>query len=117
MGVFHRIRQFVDWDLSKTGGINTGTYSLIITFLPVLPFVIARSAMGIATTAPLSVAWAAFVGWRAWRLLKASRIRADREYDRKGKFNLPPEYRSTESVTKARRRSRSKNKVPAPPPK
>lgn len=111
MDVFHRIRQFVDWDLSKTGGINAGMYSLTITFLPVLPFMIARSAMGIAMTAPLSVAWATFVAWRAWRLFKASGIRADREYDRKGKFNLPPEYRSTESVTKARRRSRSKTKV------
>lgn len=44
--------------------------------------------------------------WRGYRLLKASVVKGDRQFDQNGKFMLPAEYRDTENATKARRHKR-----------
>lgn len=55
---------------------------------------------------PLIVAWVFFAAWRATRLLRADIIKSDRDYDRRGKYLLPPEYAATESPLAASRRRR-----------
>jgi hypothetical protein len=61
----------------------------------------------------LSVAWAVFViGYMFAALAKTVRrmgVRSDERYDREGRFLLPPEYRNTESATKAKRRSKKRD--------
>ena len=48
--------------------------------------------------------FALYVGWQAYI------EKSDKLYDRRTKYNLPPEYRDTESATKAWRRKRRENK-------
>ena len=107
------LRRFVDWDLSRTSGVRAGAWSLFLTFLPALALIegarlldVEPNRAAIALTIVVTAAWAAFVAWRWWRLLKAYAIKGDREYDRRGKLRLPPEYRESESVTRARRKQR-----------
>jgi len=108
---YTRLRRFVDWDLSKTGGVRAGDYTLMIGMAVIgfpLPF-LSQPYRGVETVI-ISIAlgacfaWFAFVGWRASRLCRASGIRSDRRYDRAGKFELSAEYASTESATQAARR-------------
>lgn len=56
----------------------------------------------------LTVSWSAFVGWRAWRLILVFAERSDSQYDREGKFALPPEYADSDSATETKRRRASK---------
>ncbi|MFK0298290.1 hypothetical protein ACIQTU_03630 [Brevundimonas sp. NPDC090276] len=53
-----------------------------------------------------AVASAAFMGWRGWRLIRASSIKSARDYDRRAKFDLPPEYAASESLLAHQRRER-----------
>lgn len=108
---FARLCRFVDWDLSKTGGVRAGDFSLLIGVAVIgipLPFLSwpyrGGEAVFIFVAIAAFLAWSWFVGWRAWRLFRASGIRGDRKYDREGKFELPAEYASTESATQAARR-------------
>lgn len=100
------LRRFVDWDLSRPSGAKAGTLSLLIGFAPVVPGVALRASAPLACGALVSLAWFGFVGWRASRLLRAAAVKGDRQFDRKTKFTLPPEYAASESVTAARRRAR-----------
>lgn len=109
MSIFAHLCRFVDWDF-RSSGVHAGTFSIFIAFLPVLPGLIASSAVGVALAAPLSAAWISFVAWRIWRMLKAEGVKSDRKFDRTGKFALPPEYWASESITSARQRRRSKTK-------
>ena len=61
-----------------------------------------RPAWGIA--AVWFVAWTIFTFWRYARYLKEVSIKSDRQFDRSGKYNLPPEYADSESATRARQR-------------
>jgi len=45
-----------------------------------------------------------FVGWRWWLIYRAAMLDADRAYDERIKYTLPPEYRDTESAGEVRRR-------------
>jgi uncharacterized membrane protein len=62
--------------------------------------------IAVGAVAASAAAWIGFVAWRAWRLMRASGLRGDRDYDRRIKHDLPPEYADTESATAARRRRR-----------
>jgi len=68
------------------------------TVLPDLPLAILWLCVGLLT------AWAVMVHWRGWLVFKAFARSSDRQYDRKDKFALPPEYRDTESATAAAER-------------
>jgi len=54
----------------------------------------------------MSAGWLAFVAWRSWRMTKATTTRADRKYDRDGKFKLSSEYHDSYSATAAKRTKR-----------
>ncbi|MFC5372317.1 hypothetical protein ACFPIF_07140 [Brevundimonas faecalis] len=62
----------------------------------------------------LGLAWtvisASFIGWRAWRLIRASNIKNARDYDRRAKFDLPLEYAASESLLAHQRRQRRTNR-------
>ncbi len=48
--------------------------------------------------------WLLFSGWQIKRIFPAKSIKADRYYDRKTKYDLPPEYADSESATEAEQR-------------
>lgn len=54
----------------------------------------------------LAAVWFAFVTWRGIRLLRAMAVYGDRQFDRKDKYSLAPEYRRSESTLRAKRRKR-----------
>jgi hypothetical protein len=85
--------------------------SILIFAIPALlgwaPFV-PRWAVSssLVVAAAMWLLWIAFVGWRAARLIRAGNYKSARDYDRRGKFLLPPEYAASESYMSHRRRSR-----------
>ncbi|MFA5970264.1 MAG: hypothetical protein WC816_13600 [Sphingomonas sp.] len=109
--MFSSFRRFVDWDLRRQPNVSAGALTLLIGMSPWL----ALGATGGEKHPPIFSAatvaiilfdllWFGFVGWRAWALIRQAAAQADRLYDRKGKYSLPPEYADTESATKARQR-------------
>jgi hypothetical protein len=115
MAILSRLCRFVDWDLSKTGGVRAGAWSLLIAMLPPLAVGAVNSAydVGVASlagVASISAIWLVFVGWRGWRLFRATAIKADRKFDQETRFKLPPEYRKSESLTEAKRRERARRR-------
>jgi hypothetical protein len=116
MTAFIRLCRFVDWDLTKTGYIRSGAWSIAIGLataslpLPFLDFPYRGwEAVVIAIAAALGLAWYTFVAWRGWRLVRSAGVRGDRDYDRQGKYDLPSEYAATESATMAAGRGRKQN--------
>lgn len=98
--------------------MRAGGFSLLIGIGIVgapLPFIrwpyAGFEAVVAGVAAALAFLWFAFVGWRAWRLVLAGAARDDRDYDRTGKYQLPPEYAATQSATRTARRRR-KHKAP-----
>ncbi len=115
MAILSRLCRFVDWDLSKTGGVRRGAGSLLIAMLPPLAVGAAKpaydvGAASLAGAALISAIWLVFVGWRGWRLFRATAIKVDRKFDQETKYKLPPEYRKSESVTEAKRRDRARRR-------
>jgi hypothetical protein len=51
----------------------------------------------------------AIVAWRGWRVFHASALKCDRVYDRKTRTLLPPEYRNTNSASRASLRHHRNN--------
>jgi hypothetical protein len=104
VSAYLRIRKWVDESL---GAYSVVSYKVPF-FLAIIPF-FAVPLLGSWWLAP-SIAWAAlwtgFVSWRAYRLMRATGIKGDRAYDRKGKFRLSHEYWSTESATASGRRKK-----------
>lgn len=105
------VRKFVDWDLSGTGYIRSGSWSFLIALLLAFgpfPFVerpySAPNLVVIGLAIIASLIWLSFVAWRGIRIFRATAMRGDRAYDRFDKHLLSPEYAATESATKARRR-------------
>ena len=114
MKLIANLHRFIAWDF-KGGPPSATRASYVIAVL------IALSPMSIlerpyegsdivifSITTMLSLSWLGFVAWRLFRITKAESISADRQYDRHGKFELPPEYSATESATSASRRKRRK---------
>lgn len=105
---FARLCRFVDWDLSRSSGVHTGSCSLLIAlmivglpaFLLDLP-VHGNGVIVVAAFGAVAALWIGFVLLRGWRLLRAEAMKSDRAYDSSGKYQLPPEYAQTERATKA----------------
>ncbi len=101
------VRKLVDRDLA----VLQGRGSILVTLVPWLPLLLFRrsvstpveTALAVLASA-LTVAWLAFVAWRALRLVKAASLKGDRHFDTQGKLTLPSEYLATESATRASRR-------------
>lgn len=102
------VRKFIDWDLSSTGYIRSGSWSLLIAVLLAcgpLPFIDRPYSPGdlaaIVGAILASIFWLSFVAWRGIRMFRAVSIRRDRRYDRTDKHLLSSDYRATGSATKA----------------
>lgn len=113
MNLFSLACRFVDWDLSKTGYIRSGAWSLAAGLLPILLILLIREDLdqwvlylGWAVGLIMTIGWFAFVGWRGWRLMKAFALKGDRDYDRDTRIRLSSEYRDSESATKSRQRAK-----------
>ena len=113
MSAFHRLCRFIDRDLSKTGYIRSGGWSLSIAMLilsmPLLAFTSpyrGAAAWAVAAAVSLCLIWLGFVAWRGVRIMRATSRKSDRRYDREGKFLLAPEYHGSDSATGAARRKR-----------
>jgi hypothetical protein len=107
MSAYLRIRRFVDRDL----GDRFRPASIFIALIPLLiAGVVTRQLGQVASPGiwivgtVISICWLAFVAWRGSRLFRAVGLRGDREFDQVTKFTLPPEYRDSESLTRAMRR-------------
>ena len=103
-----QVRRWVDRDLSNN---RLRSLAMSATFLPILAIVLIAPVLpgplkviGWIAAVGAGSSWGAFVIWRGFKLTKAAIIRGDRAYDRTGKFALPPEYRDTESATRALKR-------------
>lgn len=90
-------------DAFMASGITRGKAIVVLPMLPVIPIgIIGGQDLVRQSVVPLVIAtvlWWAFIGWRGFRLMKASGIRGDRHYDRVGKLKLAKEYRDTLSAT------------------
>jgi hypothetical protein len=53
--------------------------------------------------------WSAFVRWRWWLHMRCVSKRADRAYDRQGKYRLSRDYYDSESATSAKARKKSRS--------
>ena len=73
---------------------------------------IGPEAPGVYVAIAVFVGWFGFVGWRCIRMMRAMTLRKDRHFDRQGRFDLPPEYRDTQSATKARALCRQSRQHP-----
>jgi hypothetical protein len=111
MSMYLRLRRFVDRDLGHhLSYTQSATLSVWAVVVPLAPFVLLKSPYNAAELAiaalsiTASVSWVAFLLWRCLRLLRAAGARGDRDFDRRSKHMLGPEYRSTESFTAARSR-------------
>ncbi|MGA0546432.1 hypothetical protein ACO2Q1_14260 [Brevundimonas sp. VNH65] len=103
-----KVRKWVDDDLTEVRG------RAISLFAPVYAGIGALVAAGLLGPVGIGVFWLlalpaliaceVFVLWRAVRLSRAFTILGDRDYDRRGKYLLPPEYANTESPLAAKRR-------------
>jgi len=103
----HWLIRTVDADLVKSSRpISTFVpfFALIVLAMVGRGWSFATLAIVWIPTAAIVLPWFAFVGWRSTRLMRAALWRGDHNYDREGKYRLPPEYADTESATFARKR-------------
>lgn len=113
MRIITSVCSFIDRDLAKRPRVSAGNLTLLVGILLWLPLIVLRrqlsdSAQMVAfvMTLAATTAWFTLVAWRGWQLFRASASRADRQYDRVGKFNLLPEYNDSESAHQARERKK-----------
>jgi len=105
--LYIRTRKWVDAQWNASGSLHR---KLLVT----LPFAPALLTPIIGdwwfwSSIAFALAFNAFAAWRGLRMMRASAIAADRQYDRDGKFQLSNEYHSTESATTASRRRARKS--------
>jgi hypothetical protein len=103
----------VDRDLGQPGKPVSPYLALLTIFLGVHAArgssLFALIIGGILVT--LGVVASIFVGWRAYRVIKAISFRAGRRYERVERYALPPEYATSESSILARlRRKATRNR-------
>ncbi len=105
--LYLKLRRLVDADLKR----NSKPVSPFLGFLVVTPPLIGRLpfsglfAISVwMVLGAVAVAWTAFVWWRVARILRASVLRGDRDYDYRVKYGLAHEYAATESATASLRR-------------
>lgn len=117
MTVFNRLCRFVDWDWSEGSYTRLGRWSSLIGFvlaggpLLILNYTYSDFAETIVGAGfALCLIWFCFVGWRVTRLIRAISAKVDRDFDKRRKFDLPPEYAKTESATASRRKRQKRPK-------
>lgn len=103
-----RIRRWVDHEVSKPT-YNSFAFApacFALTPFVALEFVTHGASPDWLLVLPITfaVAWVGLVIWRGARMAKAGSLKSSRDYDRKGKYLLPPEYADSESTLAARTR-------------
>ena len=107
------VRRWIDHDIAHRYRQPSVQVSSVVTGILLMTLFLADGWLLRLALAPLfllSSIWTGFVFWRLSRILRAFTIIGDREYDRRGKFILPPEYENSESATAAGRRKRQRLK-------
>ena len=104
MSSYLAVRRWVDGLWGEWGTQVKVTLLPAIALLLLPPLTGLTSAFVWTACVALALAWVGFVLWRGWRVGKAGAIKADRYYDREGKFGLAPESHPTDSATVASRR-------------
>jgi len=99
-----KLRRWVDFNIGSAASVN-GRLVMVIGVIPMLLTPI-FGVWWILPSGTLALVWFGFVFWRASRLFRANLLKGDRQYDRKTKFALSPEYRITQSVTETRKKAR-----------
>ncbi|MDK2766799.1 MAG: hypothetical protein KYX69_03670 [Sphingomonas sp.] len=112
--LYLKVRNLVDGDIKANSRPASPFLGLLVVTPPLvggLPFSgFFAISLWIALIA-IAVVWTGFAWWRGVRILRASVLRGDRDYDRRIKYGLPPEYVATESATASqRRRTRARRK-------
>lgn len=100
--LYRVIRNWVDRDLGSVSTNNLALVPFLIIILiacSAISLMPSQSRLIVGIGVVLAVAWAIFFLWRSIRMLKAASISSDRQYDRVGKYSLPPEYANSESVS------------------
>ena len=103
------VRKWIDHDIAHRYRQPSIQVSSLVTGILLMTLILADGWLFRLALAPLlllSAIWTGFVFWRLSRILRAATIIGDREYDRKAKFMLPPEYANSESATAAGRHKR-----------
>jgi hypothetical protein len=105
-----RIRRWVDRDVSRpsVSSVAIGPACLALAPFVALEYLTDGAAPNalLALPAPIALGWFGFVCWRGSRMARAGMLKSSRDYDRKGKYLLPPEYANSESSFAAARRKR-----------
>jgi len=104
-----RVRRWIDHDIANRYRAPSLTLSAFVTIAIAFGFRLVGDGLSLAiwlTLLLLSTGWTGFVLWRAMRLIRTMSIRGDRKFDQCDKFQLLPEYASSESVTAAAQRKR-----------
>jgi hypothetical protein len=124
---YRRLIKLVDDDLTrgprvktvngKTTVVGVSQRPFFIYFSPITPLLIVIMIEGFPARGPsgyallvggaIGVALAFFIGWRQWRLFRASAIKSGRYYERTGRYFLPSEYHDSEDSLLAERRRKS----------
>ncbi|RZJ01246.1 MAG: hypothetical protein EON90_03685 [Brevundimonas sp.] len=105
-----RLRRWVDQDLTSQRrplAIFGPTFIVAVILMGVYGSGGVAILAGWAVITLFGAPWAAFVGWRAVRQVRAMTTKGDRDYDHRTKYLLAPEHQASESVLAARRRKRS----------
>lgn len=57
-----------------------------------------------------ATAWTLFTLWRAWLYMKEGALQSGKQYEREGRYKLPPEYADSEDAFQAAERRRKARK-------
>ena len=105
--LYLRVRRWVDHDLASQWRPSSIVGPLFLVLFALLAANWAEhtpAVLGSLVIVPLYAVWMAFVCWRGVRLLRATTIKGDREFDQRGKYLLAPEYATSESYLAHRKR-------------
>ena len=114
--VYLDVRRWTDAELTREPRGGLGLAPMVLAIGIGLLFQAAttgpvRSAAWAVCVAAATL-WIGFISWRGIRLIKAASLLGDRDYDRHGRFLLPPEYAGSESHLSHRRRLKRARRAP-----
>jgi len=58
--------------------------------------------------------WCVFIAWRWWIVMKSAAITSGRNYERSGRYKLPPEYADSEDALMVEQRRKERKSTPPP---
>ena len=110
--VFFQVQKWVD-DLLDDFRADGPLLPFILIIALSIPFRAQRSIIEFVVFWFLvfgAITWLIFVGWRIFHSLKRQGLKGGREYERRGRYRLPPEYAESEDALLAAKRRKAKRK-------